>query len=379
MYDRLARLATRRARAILTCTLILVGLALFYSHDVTDRLETGGTTDPGTESMRAARLLDLDFPLGSPNLVLLVRAGDGGATVDDPGIAQEGVRLAQRLAAEPSIAAVASYWQVRSPVLRGADGRSALVLARIRGTDAEVDRIVGELAGRYRGAHGPVEVSVGGSAAVSHSLNTTAHDDITRAELIGIPLTAIVLMIVFRSVIAALLPLLVGGVAMIGTIASLKLVSEFTDVSVFALNLTTGLSLGLATDYALFIVQRHRDELRAGRDPAEAVRGALNTAGRTVLLSSATVAVAISTMLVFPMYFLRSFAYAGVMVAVLAAAAAVVALPAGLILLGERVNAWNPGRLLSRALPAGGWTAVGGWTTVGGWTAVGVGTGWPRR
>jgi RND superfamily putative drug exporter len=175
-----------------------------------------------------------------------------------------------------------------------------------------------------------VEVLIGGSAAVRNDLNTTARGDIARADAIGIPLTALALMIVFRSFIAAFLPLIVGVVAMIGTNASLEIAGQLTDVSVFSINLATGLSLRLATDYALFIVARYRERLASGADPAAAVQAALTTAGRTVVLSALTVAVTVTVaaMVIFPLYFLRSFAYAGVSVALLAAFAAMVSLPA---------------------------------------------------
>jgi RND superfamily putative drug exporter len=170
--------------------------------------------------------------------------------------------------------------------------------------------------------------------------------------MIALPLTLLLLVMVFGSAIAALLPLGIGIVAILGTNAVLRGLTEFTDVSVFAMNLTTALGLGLAIDYALFIVRRFREELSTGAEPLTAIATTLRTAGRTVLFSALTVAVSLAAMLVFPMYFLRSFAYAGIAVVLLAAAAALILLPAALLLLGHRVNSLDLRRLFRRGRPA---------------------------
>ncbi|SCF97644.1 putative drug exporter of the RND superfamily [Streptomyces sp. Ncost-T6T-2b] len=191
-------------------------------------------------------------------------------------------------------------------------------------------------------------VSLGGPVAVQHEMQTIIQEDLLRAELIALPVTLVLLVMVFGSAVAAMLPLAVGVVAILGTNAVLRGLTEFTDVSVFAMNLTTALGLGLAIDYALFIVRRFREELATGADTRTAVGTTLRTAGRTVLFSALTVAVSLSAMLVFPQYFLRSFAYAGIAVVLLAAAAALILLPAALVLLGDRINALDLRRVLRR-------------------------------
>lgn len=191
-----------------------------------------------------------------------------------------------------------------------------------------------------------MEVRVGGLAAFRQELQTTIQDDLARAEVIALPVTLLLLVMVFGSAVAAMLPLVVGIVAILGTNAVLRGITAFTDVSIFAQNLTTALGLGLAVDYALFIVRRFREELDAGADPRAAVGATLRTAGRTVLFSALTVAAALSAMFLFPQYFLRSFAYAGIAVVLLAAGAALVILPPVLVLLGHRVNALDLRRIL---------------------------------
>ncbi|MGW0121098.1 MMPL family transporter, partial [Streptomyces sp. NPDC003327] len=256
-----------------------------------------------------------------------------------------------------------------SPALRSEDGRRALIAARITGEERDAAEVLDRIAPDFRGTHGPVEVSLGGDLAVRHEMQTIIQEDLLRAELIALPVTLVLLVVVFGSAVAALLPLLVGVVAILGTNAVLRVITEFTDVSVFAQNLTTALGLGLAIDYALFVVRRFREELAAGADTATAVRTTLRTAGRTVLFSALTVAVSLAAMLVFPQYFLRSFAYAGIAVVLLAALAALALLPAALVLLGDRVNSLDLRRLFRRGRPAG--APVTG-------AATGDGGGWGR-
>lgn len=216
-----------------------------------------------------------------------------------------------------------------------------MITARIAGDETVAAKVFDRIAPEYRGSHGPVKVSFGGPAAVRHDMQELVQEDLLRAEMIALPVTLLLLVLVFGSAVAALLPLGVGVVAILGTNAVLRGITEFTDVSVFAQNLTTALGLGLAIDYALFIVPRFREELSRGAEPLTVVGTTLRTAGRTVLFSALTVAVSLAAMLVFPQYFLRSFAYAGIAVVALAAIATLVILPAALVLLGERINAWD--------------------------------------
>lgn len=370
---RWTRFVTARPRLSLLLALVVTALAVFAGDGVADRLGSGGWEDPGARSTYATVALEREFPGSQPNLLLLVdaAAAAGGAGVDDPAVAAEAERLTARLASERGVTGVGSYWQTRMPALRSEDGRQALIAARVLGDEKTANAVLDRIAPSYRGEHGPVKVSLGGPAAVQREVTSTIQEDLLLAELIALPVTLVLLILVFGSAVAALLPLGVGIVAIIGTNAVLRGLTEFTDVSVFAQNLTTALGLGLAVDYALFIVRRFREELAAGRDPVAAVGVTVRTAGRTVLFSALTVAVALSAMLFFPMYFLRSFAYAGVAVVLLAAAAALILLPAALVLLGERVNSLDLRRLWRRgrsapgvADPAGGGRGWAGLTAL---------------
>ncbi|MGP4012787.1 MMPL family transporter [Streptomyces sp. 4N124] len=365
------RLVTARPRLSLLAALVLTALAVLAGGGVADRLGSGGWEDPDAESTYATKALEREFPASQPNFLLLVDAGR--ASVDDPAVAAEAERIAERLAREKGVIGVGSYWQAEpsaAAALRAKDGHEALIAARLTGDETAMGETLDRILPSFRGTHGPVEVKVGGMVAVRHEMQTIIQEDLTRAEVIALPVTLVLLVMVFGSAVAALLPLGIGIVAILGTNAVLRGLTEFTDVSIFAMNLTTALGLGLAVDYALFIVRRYREELSRGAEPLTAVGTTLRTAGRTVLFSALTVAVSLAAMLLFPQYFLRSFAYAGIAVVLLAAAAALILLPAALVLLGHRVNALDLRKLFRRGRPS---KATG---TPG--TAEEEGTGWAR-
>ena len=223
-----------------------------------------------------------------------------------------------------------------------------LVMAHVEGTETEAIERADELVEAIEDADvggSAVTVSAGGLAVVNAEVTHTIERDLLKAEMIAIPITLVLLVWVFGSIVAALLPLAVGVFSIFTTFAMLQLFAQFTDVSIFALNATTALGLGLAIDYSLFIVSRYREELSGGHEPGEAVVRTVRTAGRTILFSAVTVAIGLSAMLVFPIPFMRSFGYAGVGVAASAAFGAVVMLPAMLAALGHRVD---KGRVFKR-------------------------------
>jgi putative drug exporter of the RND superfamily len=345
MLTRFARLSTNHARAVVIAASFVFVVAGALGGGVADHLTSGGFEDPSSESARADEALAERFDTGVPNLLLLVTARDGD--VDDPAVAAAGQALTDELAAEAGVDDVISYWsEGNAPPLRNDDGSRALVVARIEGNDDQVEDRVTELAPGYEqwaGVGGvdsaAVDVELGGFAEVFHEVGDTIEEDLVRAETIAIPITLVLLILVFGSLVAASLPLVIGVMSIVGTFFVLRMLAALTDVSIYALNLTTALGLGLAIDYSLFVVSRYREELRAGYAPRVAATRTVRTAGRTVAFSALTVAASLLAMLVFPFAFLRSFAYAGVAVALLAGLFSVVVLPAILVLLGQRVNA----------------------------------------
>ena len=316
--------------------LLVVVVAGAGGGSVADQLSVGGYTDPQTESARADAVLSGTLHVEQPNLVLLISDPRG---VDDPDVAARGLALTRRLAAEPSVSDVTSYWAAGRPAsLRSRAGDRALMVARVEGTDDQVHSRMKTLAPRYSGVVGGLQVRPGGLAEANVELTDLTRADGEKAEAVALPLTLLALIVIFGSVVAAGTPFAVGVGAMVGTLLVLRLVDLVTPVSVLALNITTVLGLGLGIDYSLFIVTRYREELANGRDVPAAIAAALSTAGRTVLFSAVTVALALASLLLLPFEFLRSFAYAGIPTALFAALAAVVVLPALLAVLGPRID-----------------------------------------
>src|SRR6266508_2487814 len=315
MLERLAGSLLRRRVLVLVVAVAVVGLAGVLGAGVVSKLRSGGFEDPAASSTRAEDALRDTFHTGEPNLVLLVTADHG--TVDQAGLANGGLELTRRLSAERDVSEVQSYWTTKAAPLRSVDGRQALVLARIAGDDDASQKRAEQLATDFDRDQGGMRVQVGGQARVFGEVSDQVERDLARAEMIAVPITLVLLVVVFSSAVAGALPLAVGGFAIVGTLLVLRLLAGLTDVSVYALNLTTALGLGLAIDYSMFIVSRYREELRAGREPPDALVTTMRTAGRTVLFSAATVAVALVA---------------------LVAVGALVVLPALLAVLGRRID-----------------------------------------
>jgi RND superfamily putative drug exporter len=339
MLARFARLSTGRPRAVLLLAAVFFVVAGAVGGGVAEHLTSGGFDDPAAESSKAGELLADEFDTGVPNVILLVTAKSGD--VDDPDAAAAGQAVTQRLAAEPGLDDVVSYWsEGNAPPLRSEGGDRALVIGRIDTEDDDLlDERIEELAPQLRQDDDVLRVEVGGFAQVFHEVGTTIEDDLIRAEMIALPITLVLLVVIFGSVVSAALPLIIGVLSVVGTFLVLRVLTGFTDVSIYSLNLTTAMGLGLAIDYSLFVVARFREELRSGHEPRAAVTRTVRTAGRTVAFSALTVAASLCATLVFPFTFLRSFAYAGVAVALLAGLFSLIVLPAILMLLGHRVNA----------------------------------------
>ncbi len=337
MLSRLAPVLVRRRRLVLVLAFVLLAAAAVFGGGVAKSLTGGGFDDPSAESSQAKRTLATTFHQGEPNLVFVATARSG--SVDGAGEVAAGRALTAQLATTPGVVQAASYWSLGQPApLKSTAGEKALILVRVAGDDdTATDRAVA-IADQLTHAGGPLELAAGGQTIVNHAVSSTIEHDLRRAESIALPITLVLLVVVFGSVVAALLPLAVGILAIIGTFAVLQLLTLFTPVSIFSLNLTTALGLGLAIDYSLFVVSRFREELANGHASRAAVVRTVRTAGRTVLFSAGTVAVSLAAMLVFPLTFFRSFAYAGIAVSLLAAAGAVIVLPALLAVLGPRVD-----------------------------------------
>jgi RND superfamily putative drug exporter len=335
---RLALFVVRRRWWVVAAVVVFVLLAAVYGRGVHDELSSGGFSDPASESARAGSTIARDFPSASQtDFVILVTATHG--YVDDPAVRAAGLALTAQLGRARGVLGSSSYWSLANTApLRSRNRRQALVVASLYGTDDEKVKLAAKLSPEFTGRTALITTAITGRAETTRQISAQAEDDLQHSEFLTAPLVFAALVIIFGSLVAALLPLSVGVVAVLGTFVILTLMAQLTEVSVFALNLTTGLGLGLAIDYSLFVVSRYREELARGVSSAVAIGRTMQTAGRTVAFSAGTVAIALLTLAIFPMAYLRSFAYAGIAVVVLAAIAAIVVLPAVLTILGPRVE-----------------------------------------
>src|SRR6266545_2655553 len=342
MMERLAQLADRRAKTILILAVILFVAAGALGAGAAKRLDPFGADDPGTESVIADQRLE-HAGFRETGVVVLVSRTDARS----PQGRERIEAIAGRLEADRDVASVSSFLSTGSRDFISRDGDSTYLAVALRPTDDHGRQgTAGRIADALAGEPG---VTVGGPALAERQVNTQVEHDLRIAELYAFPLLFLLSLLFFRSLVAALLPLLVGGLAIVGTFLILRVASELTSVSIFALNVATGLGLGLGIDYSLFIVSRYREEIVRTGPGLEAMRRTLATAGRTVLFSSLTVAGALAALLVFPQRFLYSMGIAGLFVSLIAAAIALTVLPAILALLGRRVNALAPAFLARRA------------------------------
>lgn len=342
--------APRRMLAV--AGLILIASAIFGA-PVAGKLSAGGFNDPGSESARAARILVDKFGQSDQQMLITVTDADG-ATSDRA--ASVGIAIVEQLRTSPWVYGTSSTW-TNSPGLVSTDGRSGLVIAELRGGENNAQHYAKSLLESMTALdlydRDGVTVAAGGEAVIYAQINEQNQHDLLVMEAIAVPLSFLVLVWVFGGLVAAALPLAVAAVAIVGSMTILRVITAYTDVSIFALNLTTAMGLALAIDYTLLIISRYRDELATGAAPDAALTRTMVTAGRTVLFSATTVALSMAFMVLFPMYFLKSFAYAGVATVAFVACAAIVLTPALIVVLGARLDALDMHRLARRLLSRG--------------------------
>lgn len=357
---KIVQTVRQRPRLVLAAALLFTLAMAVIGAGAQKALLTGGTTDPGADSSWVTSQIDRMAPGLAPDLAVLVDTPNGP---DSASAREAGQKLAAVLRAEPTATSVDSYWDARTPALVSHDGKHALVLANLSGDESAIRHTMEHLRPALHGAQHTHGIELAGSAIVRIEMDDKIASDLLKAEMIAIPITFLLLLLVFGGLAGALLPLGVGIFAIVTTQAVLRLIAAFTPVSVFALNLTTALGLGLAIDYALLIVRRYGEERNSGRDHELALRNTMGSAGRTVAYSGLTVASALAVMLIFPLYFLRSFAYAGVVVVLASMLGALVITPVAMTVLQKRLG--RPSRRARRiqARPArqSGWLTLTLW------------------
>lgn len=350
IFQGLGRLVNRAPWVIVAAAIAFAAVGGIFGGPVAKSLRVGGFQDPASQSTIAvARLQSATGVRADGGLVALVQTPDGPAS---PSTKAEVARVASVIAADPDIAQVVTYYQTQDPSAIARNGSSMTVTGYWKPiSDQQAVNGATRLAAALRG---DPKVKLGGFAAINHQLNILITGDLTRAELLAFPILFLLSLWVFRGLVAALLPPLVGGIVILGSFLFLRGVAEVHTVSIFALNLATGMGLGLAIDASLFMVSRFREEMAKGLAPDAAIAVTMRTAGRTVFFSALTVAAAASSLTVFKIDFLWSMGVAGVIVALTAGTIALTVLPSVLRLLGPRVNMLAPGRWRHSAMATAG-------------------------
>lgn len=337
MFEKLGSLIVKRRRLIFSLFMVAIFSAGAIGSSVFGKLDSGGYNDPKSDSAKAFEYLTDVFKVKDPAVVLVVETSNG---VNDPAVVATATKLETSLKNESGVGSTLSYWSAGgAPTLKSSDSNSAFLF--IYSEDVEWDNVQSlgkRIQEKYEGKFENLNIYASGTGVFAHAINTKIADDLKLSEAISIPLTFILLVFVFGGLVASSMPLLVGVSAILGSLFVIYLLTLFTGVSVFALNLITGLGLGLGIDYSLLVVNRFREELHLGKSVDEAVKRTVETAGKTVFYSGLTVVITLAALMLFPLMFLKSFGYAGVTVVIMAVLGALVALPALLAILGKRID-----------------------------------------
>jgi len=340
MFERLGHFIVRRSKAVLIVFTLTILVAGGVGSLAFGKLDSGGYSDLSSESAQAATYLTEKFGVVEPVAVLVVDTGD--KPVEDAQISQAAIALEKKIAQVPGISKTLSFWSTGgAPSMKATDGKAAFLFAYadLKSNDFDqLGKIGAQIQKEFDGANGSLTVYASGTGVITYAINHKIEKDLLLAESIAIPLTFLLLAFVFGALVASAMPLVVGVSAILGAFLIIYIFTLFTSVSIFALNLITGLGLGLGIDYALLMVNRFREELHSGKSVEDSVVATVNSAGKTVFYSGLTVFVTLSALIFFPLNFLKSFGYAGVSVISLAVIGALVPLPAIMALLGHKID-----------------------------------------
>ena len=339
MFEKLGHVMFKRRKSAVILFIVGILVAGGFGSMAFSRLDSGGYSDPNSDSYKVYTYLTEELKLSDPAVVIIV---DSGSTdVTDPVVAQKGIALEKKIAQEAGVTKTLSYWTSGGEAtLKSSDGKAAYILVYGEGEafTPESQKLGKVMQEKYDGSYEGLTLYAGGVGVVGHAITKKISDDLKIAELISIPLTFILLVLVFGALAASAMPLIVGVAAILGAFFILYLFTLFTTVSIYALNLTTGMGLGLGIDYALLMVNRFREELHRGKSVEDSIVTTMATAGKTVFYSGMTVLVTLLSLTFFPLPFLQSFGYAGVSVVALAVIGALFGLPPIMALLGDRID-----------------------------------------
>ena len=341
MFEKIGHFTYHRRKLAVMLFVIAILVAGGVGSGIFNRLESGGYSNPKSDSYQVYEYIHKTLKISDPTVVLVVDAGS--TQISDPIITQKASALEAKIAKEKGVTKTISFWSTGGQdAFKSKDGKAGYIL--IYG-DSEAfspgsQKLGATFMKNYNGQYQGLKLYAGGVGVVGHAITEKISKDLSISEAISIPATFILLVFVFGALAASAMPLIVGVAAILGAFFILFLISLFTSVSVYALNLTTGMGLGLGIDYALLIVNRFREELHHGKSIEDSIVTTLKTAGKTVFYSGLTVLVTLLSLTFFPLSFLKSFGYAGVSVVALAVIGALFGLPPILAIAGDKVDKW---------------------------------------
>jgi len=353
MFAALSKFVYRRRWSVLAAGLVFMILSGVFGTTVFGNLKSGGFNDPAVESSKVLDAMHDKLGRDDTTLIILFNAKDS-SQIDSPAFKQGVEATLAKLQGRSEIGTITTFYNSGAAPLVSNDKKSTYAVVGLNGDDTAITKYMKDLRPLLtENSPAPnLQVRLGGNPAANQEINTQVSEDIEKAEILTFPILTVLLILIFGSLIAAALPLAIGGMAILGAFLILRVLTNFTDISVFASSVVSILGLGLAIDYSLFIVSRFREELkRFDGNVQSALTKTMQTAGRTVLFSGLTVSISLLSLLVFPQMFLRSMGLGGTAAVVVAMVASLTVLPAILALLGERVNSLNVLNLIRRNRP----------------------------
>jgi len=339
MFERLGHLLVRRRKSAVALFVIGILVAGAVGSLIFSRLDSGGYSNPNSDSYKVYEYLRDELKVEDPSVVVVVDSGN--LQITDPEVTQKALALEARMGKEKDVTKTLSYWSSGGETtLKSSDGKAGFILVYGKGEafSPKSQELGAVFQKKYDGKVDGLTLYAGGVGVVGNAITEKISKDLKISEIISIPLTFILLALVFGALAASAMPLIVGVAAILGAFFILYLISLFTDVSVYALNLTTGMGLGLGIDYALLMVNRFREEIHHGKSIEDSVVTTMATAGKTVFYSGLTVLVTMVSLIFFPLPFLKSFGYAGVSVVALAVVGAIFGLPPILAIVGSKID-----------------------------------------
>ena len=357
MFSQIGSLAVRLRFAALAAAIVVIVLGLGYGSGVTGDLVAGGFDDPASDSVEVQERLLEELGLGEADVVAVF--GDETTSVDEPTFTTAVRSTLDDIARHERVVNIDSYFSTDNAAFVSFDRSQTFAAISLDGDDNEKAEALPDIEAALRESTVPVQI--GGTTFTFEFVADQVEKDLRKAELLAFGIVAVLLILIFGSLVASLLPLIIAGLSLFTTFIVLRLIAQVTDISIFALNTVVLLGLGLAIDYSLLVVNRYREELGNGLESTAAIIRTISTSGKAVAFSGLAVAASMLGLLFFPQVFLRSMAIGGALVSIIAVLWSLTALPALLAVLGPRVNSLSIRRAWVEGNGSAFWSRLANW------------------